>query len=39
MMLAGGTRRLVGQLAYLGVHQITTTIVQMNVQYRSATAS
>ncbi|MER8918212.1 hypothetical protein NKI32_31000 [Mesorhizobium sp. M0761] len=34
MMLAGGTRRLVGPLAYLGVHQITTTIVQMNVQYQ-----
>jgi hypothetical protein len=33
MMLAGGTRRLVGPLAYLGVHQITTTIVQMNVRY------
>lgn len=33
MMLAGGTRRLVGPLAYLGVHQITTTVVQMNVQY------
>ncbi|ESW94690.1 hypothetical protein X769_32170 [Mesorhizobium sp. LSJC268A00] len=34
MMLAGGARRLVGPLAYLGVHQITTTIVQMNVQYQ-----
>jgi len=33
MMLAGGTKRLVGPLAYLGVHQITTTVVQMNVRY------
>ncbi|TRD00149.1 hypothetical protein FJV76_23700 [Mesorhizobium sp. WSM4303] len=33
MMLAGGTSRLVGPLAFLGVHQITTTVVQMNVQY------
>ncbi|MEP6566554.1 MAG: hypothetical protein ABJB10_15575 [Mesorhizobium sp.] len=32
-MLAGGVQRLVGPLAYLGVHQITTTIVKMNVQY------
>lgn len=34
LMFAGGTRRVVGEWAFLGVHQITTTYVQMETQYR-----
>jgi hypothetical protein len=35
LMLAGGLHRLVGEWAYLGVHQITTTYVQTQVTYRT----
>ncbi|WP_336172550.1 hypothetical protein [Ensifer sp. MJa1] len=35
LMLAGGVRRVVGQWAYLGVHQITTTYVRTETQYRT----
>ena len=34
-MLAGGVRRLVGQWAFLGVHQITTTFVKTQLTYRT----
>lgn len=37
MVLAGGVRRLVGTWAQLGVHQITTTITQQKVLYRTTT--
>ena len=35
LMLAGGVRRLVGQWAFLGVHQITTTFVKTQLTYRT----
>ncbi|PSS63775.1 hypothetical protein C6558_13795 [Ensifer sp. NM-2] len=35
LMLAGGTGRVVGEWAFLGVHQITTTYVQIETQYRA----
>ncbi|WP_457588150.1 hypothetical protein [Ensifer canadensis] len=35
LMLAGGTGRVVGEWAYLGVHQITTTYVQIETLYRA----
>lgn len=35
LMLAGGIRRVVGQWAYLGVHQITTTFYRTKVLYRT----
>lgn len=35
LLLAGGTRRVVGQWAYLGVHQTTTTYVKIETQYRA----
>jgi hypothetical protein len=35
LMLAGGVRRVVGQWAYLGVHQITTTYYKTRVLYRT----
>ncbi|WP_421913187.1 hypothetical protein [Mesorhizobium sp.] len=35
LMLAGGVRRLVGPLPYLGVHQITTTFVRTKLLYRT----
>ncbi len=35
LMLAGGVRRLAGQWAYLGVHQITTIITMQRIQYRT----
>ncbi|MFI0845517.1 hypothetical protein [Mesorhizobium sp. IMUNJ 23232] len=35
LMLAGGVRRVVGQWAYLGVHQITTTFYRTKVLYRT----
>ncbi len=34
LMLAGGTRRIVGQWAYLGVHQITTVHTQVLTRYQ-----
>jgi hypothetical protein len=34
LMFAGGTRRVAGQWAYLGVHQITTVFVQTQTRYR-----
>lgn len=34
-ILAGGTRRLAGPLAYVGVHQMTTTVVKERVYYRT----
>lgn len=34
LMLAGGTRRVVGQWAYLGVHQITTVHTQVLTRYQ-----
>lgn len=33
LMFAGGARRLVGEWAFLGVHQITTTYVRTRLQY------
>jgi hypothetical protein len=35
LVLAGGVRRVVGQWAYLGVHQVTTTYVRTKVLYRT----
>ncbi|TIQ16573.1 MAG: hypothetical protein E5X51_34515 [Mesorhizobium sp.] len=35
LMLAGGIRRVVGQWAFLGVHQITTTYIKTKLQYRT----
>ncbi|WP_435528743.1 COG3904 family protein [Mesorhizobium robiniae] len=35
LMFAGGIRRVVGQWAYLGVHQITTTYFRTKLQYRT----
>lgn len=35
LMFAGGVRRVVGEEAYLGVHQITTTYVRTKLQYRT----
>jgi hypothetical protein len=35
LMFAGGARRVVGESAYLGVHQITTTYVRTKLQYRT----
>ncbi|WP_352966129.1 hypothetical protein [Mesorhizobium sp. M1312] len=35
LMFAGGIRRVAGQWAYLGVHQITTTYIQTKLQYRT----
>ncbi|MFD1983297.1 hypothetical protein ACFSOZ_11525 [Mesorhizobium newzealandense] len=35
LMFAGGVRRLVGESAYLGVHQITTTYIRTKLQYRT----
>lgn len=35
LMFAGGIRRVVGQWAYLGVHQITTTYIRTKLQYRT----
>jgi hypothetical protein len=35
LMLAGGIRRFVGEWAYLGVHQITTTYTRTKLQYRT----
>nr|WP_319944173.1 hypothetical protein [Mesorhizobium sp. AR10] len=35
LMFAGGIRRLVGEWAYLGVHQITTTYIRTKLQYRT----
>ncbi|TIV24373.1 MAG: hypothetical protein E5W02_03390 [Mesorhizobium sp.] len=35
LMFAGGVRRLVGEQAFLGVHQITTTYVRTRRQYRT----
>ena len=35
LMLAGGIRRFVGEWAYLGVHQITTTFTRTKLQYRT----
>lgn len=35
LMLAGGARRLVGQWAFLGVHQITTTFTKTQLTYRT----
>jgi hypothetical protein len=35
LMFAGGIRRVVGEWAYLGVHQITTTYVRTKLQYRT----
>lgn len=37
MILAAGTRRLVGAWAYLGVHQITTTHYKERITYRTTT--
>ncbi|SIT57832.1 conserved exported hypothetical protein [Mesorhizobium prunaredense] len=35
LMFAGGIRRVVGQWAFLGVHQITTTYIRTKLQYRT----
>lgn len=35
LMFAGGIRRVVGQWAFLGVHQITTTYIKTKLQYRT----
>lgn len=35
LMFAGGTRRVVGEWAYLGVHQITTTFRRERLYYRT----
>jgi hypothetical protein len=35
LMLAGGTRRVVGEWAFLGVHQITTTFTKTQLTYRT----
>lgn len=35
LMFAGGIRRVVGEWAFLGVHQITTTYVRTKLQYRT----
>lgn len=35
LMFAGGIRRVVGQWAFLGVHQITTTYIRTKLMYRT----
>lgn len=35
LMFAGGIRRVAGQWAHLGVHQITTTYIRTKLQYRT----
>ncbi|MER9328858.1 hypothetical protein [Mesorhizobium sp. M0488] len=35
LMFSGGVRRVVGDFAYLGVHQITTTFQRMKLVYRT----
>ncbi|MCF6120698.1 hypothetical protein L2449_28140 [Mesorhizobium muleiense] len=35
LMFAGGIKRVVGQWAFLGVHQITTTYIRTKLQYRT----
>ncbi|TIN17049.1 MAG: hypothetical protein E5Y31_29715, partial [Mesorhizobium sp.] len=35
LMFAGGIRRVAGEWAYLGVHQITTTYIRTKLQYRT----
>ncbi|WP_245455667.1 MULTISPECIES: hypothetical protein [unclassified Mesorhizobium] len=35
LMFAGGVRRVVGEWAYLGVHQITTTYIRTKLLYRT----
>ncbi|MER9213494.1 hypothetical protein NKI54_15625 [Mesorhizobium sp. M0663] len=35
LMFAGGTRRVVGEWAFLGVHQITTTYIRTKLLYRT----
>lgn len=35
LMFAGGVRRVVGQWAFLGVHQVTTTFVRTQLTYRT----
>ncbi|UVK45176.1 hypothetical protein BPNPMPFG_000684 [Mesorhizobium sp. AR07] len=35
LMFAGGVQRVVGEWAYLGVHQITTTYIRTKLQYRT----
>ncbi|MDX8541917.1 hypothetical protein RFM23_30405 [Mesorhizobium abyssinicae] len=35
LMFAGGVRRVVGEWAYLGVHQITTTYIKTRLLYRT----
>lgn len=35
LMFAGGIRRVVGEWAFLGVHQITTTYIRTKLQYRT----
>jgi hypothetical protein len=35
LMFAGGVRRVVGEWAFLGVHQITTTYIRTKLQYRT----
>ncbi|AZO43518.1 hypothetical protein EJ076_21680 [Mesorhizobium sp. M7D.F.Ca.US.005.01.1.1] len=35
LMFAGGVRRVAGEWAYLGVHQITTTYIRTKLQYRT----
>ena len=37
MIVAAGTRRVVGSWAHLGVHQVTTTMVREKVLYRTTT--
>lgn len=37
MVLAGGTRRLVGSWAHLGVHQVTTTMIREKIFYKTTT--
>jgi len=37
LMLAGGTKRLVGPWAHLGVHQITTTMFKEKILYKTTT--
>lgn len=37
LVLAGGTRRLVGTWGHLGVHQVTTTMVKEKVLYKTTT--
>jgi hypothetical protein len=37
LVLAGGTRRLVGTWGHLGVHQVTTTMVKEKILYKTTT--